>query len=185
MRTRKECGYSLVELLLVVAMLALIAAVATPGISADDQVKLERAATEVAAALRFARSEALRTGTGHGLTISHVTQKVTVRKYDLTTTPISALDTLMHPVSKQPYDFNVNTGAATAGVTIDNSSDIFEYEVVGRRRSLIFDASGTPVWIMSSGPAAYLLIDGSVELNYEDQMRYVRVSPVTGRVTIE
>ena len=178
-------GYTLTELLVVVIIIGLVATVAMPSGSSGDAVKLDLAAAEVANALRFARSEALRTGEGHGLTVSQDTQKVTIKKYDLTTAPISALYTLTHPISKHPYDFNVNTAPGTNGVIISNSQDVFNYTGLGRRRSLIFDGNGTPKWIVGSGPTTYLLSDGSIELSYGEQQRLVLVAPITGRVTIQ
>jgi prepilin-type N-terminal cleavage/methylation domain-containing protein len=178
-------GYTLVELVVVASILAVLATIALPDLGPAQAEKLELAASRVAEALRHARTEALRTGEGHGLTISQSTQKVTVKKYDLTTAPISTLYTLTHPIDKQPYDFNVNTTPSTEGVTISNSQDIFNYKGLGRRRSLIFDADGTPIWVVGSGPTTYLLNDAAVELTYGNQQRNVRVATITGRVTIE
>ena len=178
-------GYTLVELLVVVVILGLVATVAMPSSSSGDIAKLNLAATEVASALRFARSEALRTGEGHGLTVSQVTQTVTVEKYDLTATPISTLFTLAHPINKHPYDFNVSTDPTTKGVIISNSQDVFDYTGLGRRRSLIFDANGTPKWIVGSGPTTHMLNDGTIELSYGTHQRFVSVAPITGRVTIQ
>ena len=178
-------GHTLVEMLIVVTIITLVATLALPSLSAGDTTRIDFAAKEVATAIRFARSEALRTGEGHGLTVSQATQQVTVNRYDLTTAPISTLYTLTHPINKFPYDFNVNTGAGTKGVTISNSQDVFDYTGLGRRRSLVFDASGTPKWIVGAGPTTYLLSDGTVELSYGNLQRQVSVSPITGRVTVQ
>lgn len=178
-------GYSLVELLIVVALLALIAAAAVPTSQRSDTEKLDRAAVTVAAALRFAQSEAIRTGEAHGLTISQATQQVTVRRYDLSTSPISELYVLTNPFDKQPYNFNVNTDRGTEGVTISNSQDVFEFDGLGRRRSMFFDGWGTPKWFVGSTSTTYLLADGRVELSYGGQQRIVAVAPVTGRVAIQ
>jgi prepilin-type N-terminal cleavage/methylation domain-containing protein len=185
MRVKEERGYTLVELVIVVAILGLVAAVAVPNITTGSDKKLSLAAEEVASAIRFARSEALRTGEGHGLTVSQATQKVTVTKYDITIVPISTLGTLTHPIDKQPYDFNVNTSTDTKGVTISNSSDVFDYGPEGRRRSLIFDPRGVPIWIVGSDPTRHLLEDGTIELSYGTQQRIVSVAPITGRVTVQ
>mgnify|MGYP001820215629 FL=1 len=185
MWARTKQGYTLVELVIVIAVLAVIAAIAVPGVSPDSDKKLQLAAEEVASAIRFARSEAIRTGDGHGLTISQTTQKLTVKKYDITIAPISTLGTLTHPIDKQPYDFNVNTKATTNGVIISNSSDVFDYGSEGRRRSLLFDSHGMPIWIVGSDPTRHLLEDGTIELSYGTQQRTVSVTPITGRVTVQ
>jgi len=185
-RNRGRCqGYTLVEMLIVVTIITLVATLALPSLSTGDTTKIDLAAKEVATAIRFARSEALRTGEGHGLTVSQATQQVTVERYDLTTAPISTLYTLTHPINKHPYDFNVNTNAGTKGVTISNSEDVFDYTDLGRRRSLVFDGSGTPKWIVGAGPTTYLLSDGTIELTYGNLQRRVSVSPITGRVTVQ
>ena len=181
----KQQAYTLLEMLIAVTIVALVATIALPSLSTGNEKKLDLAATEVANAIRFARSEALRTGEGHGLTISQVTQTVTVNKYDLTTAPISTLGTLTHPVDKKPYDFNINTGSTTSDVTISNSQDVFNFTGLGRRRSLLFDANGTPKWIVGSGPTTHLLSDGNIELSYGRQQRVVNVAPITGRVTVQ
>ena len=185
MRAQKYRGYTLTEMLIVIALLGMVATIAIPADNNNDELKLDRAAAEVASAFRFARSEAIRTGEGHGLTVSQSTQKVTVKKYDISVVPISTLSTLTHPVDKQPYDFNVNTNKATAGVTISNSTDIFNYGSEGRRRSLIFDENGVPIWIIGSDPTRHLLVDGIVELTYGNQQRRLEVSAMTGRVTVQ
>lgn len=185
MRATTQRGYTLLELLVVAVIVGLVATVAMPSSSSGDVAKLDLAATEVASALRFARGEALRTGEGHGLTVSQVTQRITVEKYDLTTAPISTLFTLTHPVNKHPYEFNVSTNPGTEGVIISNSQDVFNYTGLGRRRSLIFDANGTPKWIVGSGPTTHMLSDGTIELSYGNHQRLVSVAPITGRVTIQ
>ncbi len=185
MKVRQAQGYTLIEMLLVIGLLGLIAALAIPANNGNDEVRLDRAAAAVASAFRFARSEAIRTGEGHGLTVSHVTQTVTVKKYDISVVPLITLSTLTHPISKQPYVFNVNTSSGTQGVTISNNIDVFAYEDAGRRRSVIFDPNGTPIWMVGADPVRKLLTDGTVELSYEGQQRFVSVSPMTGRVTIQ
>lgn len=184
MWAKRERGYTLTEMLIVVVLLALLAAVAMPTGGGDADVILDRAAAEIATAFRYARSEAIRTGEGHGLTVSQSTQKTTVEKYDITIAPITTLYTLTHPITKQPYDFNVNTDSGTQGVSISNSSDIFNFGSTGRRRSLIFDPNGTPVWIVGSDPTRHLLVDATVELSYQGRQRLVDVAPMTGRVTV-
>jgi len=180
-----QAGYTLTELIVVITIIGIIAAVAVPTLSSSSDAKLRLAAEEVSSAIRFARSEAIRTGEGHGLTVSQSTQQITVRKYDIGVVPITTLATLTHPINKHPYNFNVNTSSRTAGVTISNSSDAFDYGSEGQRRSLIFDSHGLPIWIVGSDPTRHLLEGGSIELSYGSQTRVVSVASVTGRVTVQ
>ncbi len=179
-----ERGYSLLELLAVVIILGIAASVAIPDISTTDPNKLDLAAEEVAQAIRFARSESLRTGEIHGVQISQNTQRVVAYKADLSTSPVSMEAILYHPVSKQRLDYDVDTGTMTSGVSITNTQDPFLY-ATGRRKNLLFDDTGLPIWIVNSTSTTYVLQDGTVQLSYGGDKRTVRVAQITGRVTVQ
>lgn len=179
-------GYSLLELTLVVLILGIMAAAVIPSFfSATDQYKLDLVAEEIAQALRFAQNEARRTGKHYGATISQDTQTITVKKWDVTTDPASTELVPYHPVNKQSFVFDADRFSLAPGVSIINSSDVFLYATIGRRRSLIFDQHGMPVWIMSAGADIYRLLDGSVTLSDGDNQRSVMIAPITGRVTVQ
>ncbi len=182
---RKPSGFSLVELTAVIAILGITALVVIPNFSSTDPYKLELAAEQVAQAIRFARSEAMRSGEHHGVTISQVTQKITVIKWDLTTDPVSVESIPYHPLNKQAFKFDVSGFSLAAGVLISNSDDIFLYSGIGRRRSLIFDPQGVPVWVVGVDDSSYLLQEGMVQLSLGQAQLKVAVAPVTGRVTIQ
>ncbi len=162
-----------------------MAAVMIPDSSPSNEHKLDLAAEQVAQALRFAHAEALRTGEHHGVTISQVTQKITVKKWDLSTNPVSTELIPYHPVSKKVFEFEAGELTLTRDVAITNSSDIFLYDGIGRRRSLIFDPQGVPVWILNSGPTTHRLLEGVIELGNGSGERKVAVAPLTGRVTVQ
>lgn len=162
-----------------------MAAVVIPDSSPSSEHKLDLAAGQIAQALRFAQSESLRTGEHHGVTISQVTQTVTVAKWDLTTDPVSTELVPYHPVDKQAFAFDADRISLAPGVSITNASDAFLYAVVGRRRSLIFDPRGAPVWVRGSDDSVFPLLDGSVELGSGQNSRRVTVAPGTGRVTVQ
>jgi len=183
MRQRQR-GYSLPELLAVIIILGIAAAVAIPDISTTDPNKLDLAAGKVAQAIRYARSASLRTGEIHGIEISQLTQRVVVYRADLTSTPVGKVSILYHPVSKQIFDFEVDTGPMTDGVSITNTQDPFLY-AAGRRNNLLFDVTGVPIWIVNATGSTYVLQDGMVQLSYEGGNRTVRVAQITGRVTVQ
>jgi len=180
-----QAGFSLLEISIVVLILGIMAIVVIPDSSPTSQQKLDLAANQIAQALRFAHSEAVRTGEHHGVTISQVTQTITVKKWDMTTDPVSTELIPYHPVNKQGFVFDADTMSLAPGVSITNSSDIFNYMTIGRRRSLIFDPQGVPVWVLGSDDSVYRLLDGIVQLGNGQNQRLIGVEPLTGRVTVK
>jgi prepilin-type N-terminal cleavage/methylation domain-containing protein len=185
LKLNRQAGFSLLELSIVVLILGIMAVVVIPDSAPTNQQKLDLAANQIAQALRFAQGEALRTGEHHGVTISQVTQTITVIKWDLTTDPVSTELVPYHPVSKQSFAFDADQMSLAAGVSIINSSDIFNYLTIGRRRSLIFDPQGVPVWVLGSDDSIHRLLDGVVQLSNGNNQREVTVAPLTGRVTVQ
>lgn len=178
-------GFSLTEILIVVAILGITAVVVVPSFNSGDEKQLDVAANEVAQALRFARSEAIRTGSIHGIQISQNTQRVVVYKADMTSDPVSMASILIHPIDKKPFDFDFDNQSITLGSKIINTLDPFSYTGLGRSKNLLFDASGTPIWVVVSSNTTYLMTEGKVELEYAGQQQIVSVAPVTGRISIE
>jgi len=178
-------GYSATELLVVVIIVGIIAAAAVPRFSASDSYKLDLAATQVAEAIRFARSESMRTGRVHGITISQTTQRVRVREYDMSADPVNPTVTARHPLTKQLYDFDFDDEPTTLGVAITNTQDVFDFSGLGRRKTVLFNAEGVPMWFLASGPSTHNLALGAVSLSMGAAQRNVRVAPYTGRVAIQ
>lgn len=178
-------GFSFIEMLVAVALLGLVAAMAIPHLSPIDESRLDLAASEVANAIRFARSEALRTGEVYSAELYYDNERVIVSKANLATVPVSRESILYHPVTKQLYDFNLQTSSATAGVEITNTAQVFNYMDTSSSPILLFDTLGTPVWIDTASGSIQQLADGEVRLGYRGLERTVRVAPITGRVTIQ
>ena len=178
-------GFTITELLVIVIIVGLLAVVATPAIRSGDPAKLDLAATQVAEAIRLARSESMRTGDAYGITISHVSQRVRVRRYDLSEDPAEPKETMYHPVNKQPLDFDFDTQQVTQGVRITNTQDVFSYSGTGKRRTVLFDRYGQPTWVMDEGAKTHRLTQAVVELTLNGVTRNVQLAPVSGRVTIQ
>ncbi len=71
--------------------------------SVDDEIRLDLATSEVAGALRFARSEAIRTGRHHGARIESTQQRIRVYQLDVSGSPAVEEYVVAHPVDKHPF----------------------------------------------------------------------------------
>jgi prepilin-type N-terminal cleavage/methylation domain-containing protein len=175
----RSSGFTLLEILIVAAILGIVALVAVPSLmsGADGEARLELAAGEIASAIRFARSEAMRTGTVHGAEVVPATDTVRVFRLDGAGTRVFDI---RHPVDKKLYHIPLGTGPFTSGVDVAVSDFRFggsatPHEVVG------FVPSGAPVDDQNLDP----MDSGQVQLTAGAETRTVAVAPVTGRVTVQ
>jgi len=176
-------GFTLLELLIVITILGIVALVAIPYLQSPDTKKLEVAANEAVMALRYAKSQAIRTGKPHGVRFTAANDRIVVFELDMTDPPIDSADetTLRHPHDKKLYDLSINTDTPTAGIGISIADfrfggDPTPYEYV------VFNAKGTPVRV-ASDTTITLMDQGEVRLNQGGNISIVQVDAVTGRVT--
>ena len=178
---RSRCsGHTLPELLIVVSLLAMIAAIVLPTNNATQGPRLELAAQQVADAFRFAHSEAQRTGKAHGVYASAAAQKLVVYWWDESDTSPVARYTVYHPVDKTLYALQFSDQSGTNSAVI--SSTQFDFDgIASAEDDIIFAATtGLPKY----RSAAKQLVIGRITLTLGGQSLVVDVSPMTGRVTI-
>ncbi len=173
-----QLGISYIEIISVVVILGILAAVTIPNLSSVDPKKLELAAEEVAQAIRFSRVEAIRTGISYGVNFSSSNDTVKVyRRLSRTATY-----DVYHPVDKKLYILNLATDSATAGV--DFLSYGIYYGGSGINVSYLdFSTDGIPKFTFLGRD--YLLDSATITLSYKGQTRVIKVAPMTGRVTVQ
>jgi len=178
-RAAAQRAYTVTELLVVVVLLGLAATIAMPSPKPGESRKLDFAAVEIANAMRFARSEAMRTGDAKGFYQQSVAKRIRVFSIDTDSLPATIEYDVYHPVDKtlyvrqfkqQPYAFdgNIEIGPSYRS-TCDTTSTVY------------FDAGGTP-WC--SDPADVLLKRFDVILTLGTSSRVVTLNGITGRVTV-
>lgn len=178
----RHAGVTLVELLAVIAIIGLVAAIAIPQASSVSPAVADAAAAEIAHAIRFAQREAVRTGKYHVAEIDPAGQ--TVRVYSLTGTTTLAEDTqnpVMHPVDKRVYRISLADGSATRAVV---ASSVFTYGT-DTTSNVTFGADGAPVdinYVKGKVATGSLSADGVVRLQAGAALRTVTVDKTTGRV---
>ncbi len=119
-RIQPDTGFTLIEILLVVAIIGILALVMIPTFTShEDEQKLTMAATELIDGMRYARSEAIRTGSTFRVEIDHDGDRFMV-------TDLSgpAGQTVYHPVSKKPYSVDFTASMIYSGVDINGSGTI-------------------------------------------------------------
>lgn len=174
-----QTGYTLVELLIVISVLALIAAVTAPAFTVDNEMHLQRATAEVVRALRFAQSEAIRSGKPYGVIANTGDQSIKVYRLDNSVNPPVVYYDVRDPLTKQLYD--IRFGSSDIKIT-----DIFfKFDSVASPLDFVGFAGDTGVPKYNDSGTVRMLEDGYIDLSYDSHSGRIRVAPVTGRVTIQ
>ena len=177
---RGQPGYTLTELVIVVAILALVAAIAMPGTNSGADERLNLAAHDFAQAIRFARSESIRTGEPHGFRFLTNQYRIRVYTADTTGSPWTWIWDVYHPIDKNLYDymFPAELTGATAPVT---HTPVYR-GTCDRPGAVYFDANGTP-WCLE--PETVLLDSYQLDLRAGIAQATVSLDGITGRVTVQ
>lgn len=175
MNRRRTPGYTLAEILVVVAILGCIALVAMPTLRAVEPVRLDAAAEAVAGGLRFAIEEAALSGGYVRVDGGTVPGHLTLYVADASG---AALAPLADPLTKRAFDLDVTALSPGAAMTAQ------------------FVQGGAPYAQMLVGPAGQLAaydgtaVRGAIEagsgvvLARDGASVTVAVNELTGRVTV-
>jgi prepilin-type N-terminal cleavage/methylation domain-containing protein len=183
MNARHCAAYTLTELLIVVAILAIAAVVAIPTAQPVVEFQADAAAGEVVNALRFAREDAQHSGEERLFGCNAAANAIAV--YALTTVKTTTTASNMpveHPFNRAPYQLTLN--AAPAGNTMALVRCTFTFEDNSSAAAVAFDAAGKLLRGVGSAPARdRALSAGQVVLGAGNVERTITVD-ATGRITV-
>ncbi|MGB0468374.1 MAG: pilus assembly FimT family protein [Pontibacterium sp.] len=180
-RAARNRGFNLAELLVVISIISMISLVATSSLSGNNSHKLNLAADEVATAIRFARSEAMRTGHAHGIKASAGVQQFQLYWLDTSGFPTQVYD-VRHPADKKLYALHFGNGPGLQD--IDLASVYIKFENIFLPVEFLgFDASGRPKY--DTGWSIHDLETATLTLSYQGELRTIHITPVSGRVRVQ
>ena len=173
-------GHTLTEALVVLTILGIVAAAAIPSLSSTDQLELELVTEEFAAAMRFARSESIRTGQPHGFRFLSNQYRIRVFTADTSGSPWTWVWDVYGPVTKQLYDYTFPASLAGTATPVTHSP-VYR-GTCDRPRAVYFDANGTP-WCLE--PETVLLDSFRLDITSANGQAVVNLDGITGRVTVQ
>ena len=132
-------GFTLMEMLMVLALLAILARVMVPALAGTDDRRLQVAASEVREALRFARAEAMRRG--QKVLVDAESSPGRVKVSQTACTSAGTPKVVNDPRTKRTFDVDVAGGPFSSGVGVTPN-----FLAAGTPwGGVIFDASGAAV----------------------------------------
>lgn len=178
-------GMTLIDVIIAVAIMSLVAVIAIPSFNSNQKYRLELAVNEVVHAIRFARSESMRTGDIYGVDIDRSNTQITIYKANITTNPVGQEFIAYHPINKDLYDYNLANDFNLPDIAVDNPVAIFLFADTQRRDSLLFDKNGTPVWFNVGSNATTQLSEAAISLSLAGLKQSIVIQPYNGRILIQ
>jgi type II secretion system protein H len=163
---RRQTGFTLVEIIIVVVIIAITAMVVVPLVGSAAGVQLRSAANMIAADLEYAKSMAISRGQSFSVVFDKTAESYSVKNQDG--------DIIQHPVRKG-FDYVIDFRADSRL----NKVDIVDVDF-DSTSEIKFDYLGSP-YNGSNNP----LNSGVISLQARTTTATVRVEPVTGFISIE
>ncbi len=179
-KLKYQAAFTLLELTIVVLIIGVMTAVMIPRFSSTNPVRLENIAEQYASAMRFTRSEAIRTGKPYGFRQILVSKRMQVARMDVTTSPWSLIFDVYHPVSKKLYDFNLDNIASASDIILTRSNSYSG--TCNNLSELYFDKNGS-AWC--TDPHNVTLQSFNLTLSAGTHSKLVSIDGLTGRVTVQ
>lgn len=161
-------GFTLIELIAVIAITGILAAVAIPASLTLTSGRSAAASAQVQADLRFARSRAMTTGTPSWVTFSNGSHTYTVLAESTSTPGFASATTIVDPATGSAMVVRLNRNEF-AGVTIVSAN-------FGGLATVGFDRLGRPL----KTDGTVLAADGTVTLSGS---KTITVTRPTGRIS--
>lgn len=162
-------AFTLVEVIIVLVIVGIIAAIAVPLYTSAAPIQLKTAANMIASDLEYAKSMAMSTGRSYSVVFDTSSESYSIKD--------SAGQVIAHPVHIGA-SYVVNFAEDNRLNKVDIVSATFN-----SKSGVKFDYLGAPY--AHDGSSGSPLNNGSVQLRAEGNILTVKVEPVTGYISIE
>lgn len=172
---RHRRGYTLLELMVVLVLMGIAAALVIPNVSGSESIRVQTAVRAIASDIMYTQSDALAYQARRAVVFdpagnSYWIAEVTDDELDFDTDAMYKID---GPDQRFVVDIDITSGGAAQLISADFDED----------QVLVFDELGGPVaGLDSDSPSA----GGEIVVGGDDGTAFrLRVEPYTGRVTVE
>ena len=172
-------GFTLIEIVSVVAILAILALFAMPAREPVEAHQLERATREAADAIRFARSEALRTQRAYGFSIEGANARLRLFRTDTSASPATLTYDVLHPLTRQTYVVDLSAHSSLPAIALTATTSFTA--ACSSPTTIVFDGTAEPRCV---SPVDSLLSSADLSLSLGAGKRSVIVDGTTGRVRV-
>jgi len=176
-REMKRCGFTLIEILVVVVILGIAGAIIVPQLGTRDDRKVEAAARAMIADLIYAQNVAITQQSEQ-----YVAFNVTAPPCSYSLVRSSDMTIIQHPVNKTPYTvvFGSNGSYGMTEITLVSADFVGQsnrtYHTVG------FDELGSPV--VYNGSASEPMTSGSMVIRAGIYSLRISIEPFTGQISV-
>ncbi len=172
MRKLKNQAFTLIELMAVVMIAGILAAIVVPSISPSDDFRASAAARVMLSDITYAQAQALATQKKFYVVFEDSQYSIQSRASDG-----AALAVVTHPVTKQ--DFTCPFGSGHLNNVYLATAQF------GTQSVLSFDESGTPMyWNSGTNTNTTLTTTGTIRIQSGSFYMTIKVAPYTGEISI-
>ena len=168
---------SMVSLAVGVLLLGLMASLAVPSATPAQQHRLLAEAEALQGLIDLAYSSSVSTGSSHAISWDRTTREFAVFEADTSTTPITNLGVIYHPVTRQPA-----TMTLPDNITLTPNLNPFAFGGGGDKDYVAFDNWGYPYG--KTGSVRFALTTSDLRLPDGAEAVIVRVTATSGLTSV-